>query len=163
MYHSRLLHPWNFPGKSTGVGCHCLLQGIFPTQGSNPGPLHCRQTLYHLGHQGNPVSFQSEAFKNQFEEPVLLSSSCLSSPTMEIAEANVDINWSERWPQPATPNSHTEDGFSGELTRPRPPTHACTHTHAHTHTHTHTHTLYMSKEQPSVLLKTIDFVFVMGV
>ena len=76
---------------------------------------------------------------------------------MEIAEANVDINWSERWPQPATPNSHTEDGFSGELTRPRPPT------HARTHTHTHTHTLYMSKEQPSVLLKTIDFVFVMGV
>ena len=26
-------HPWDFPGKSTGVGCHCLLQGIFPTQG----------------------------------------------------------------------------------------------------------------------------------
>ena len=40
--------PWNFPGKSTGVGCHCLLQGIFPNQGSNLGLLHCRQTLYHL-------------------------------------------------------------------------------------------------------------------
>ena len=37
MYPSRLLHPWYFPGKSTGVGCHFLLQGIFPTQGSNPG------------------------------------------------------------------------------------------------------------------------------
>ena len=36
-----------------GVGCHFLLQGIFPTQGSNPGLLHCRQTLYHLSHQGN--------------------------------------------------------------------------------------------------------------
>ena len=34
-----------FPGKNTGVGCHFLLQGIFPTQGSNPGVLHCRQTL----------------------------------------------------------------------------------------------------------------------
>ena len=33
----RLLHPWNFLGKSTGVGCHFLLQGIFPTWGSNPG------------------------------------------------------------------------------------------------------------------------------
>ena len=44
---SRLLCPWDFPGKSTGVGCHFLLQGIFPTQGSNQGPLHCRQTCYH--------------------------------------------------------------------------------------------------------------------
>ena len=33
---ARLLCPWNFPGKNTGVGCHFLLQGIFPTQGSNP-------------------------------------------------------------------------------------------------------------------------------
>ena len=33
----RLLHPWDFPGKGTGVGCHCLLQRIFLTQGSNPG------------------------------------------------------------------------------------------------------------------------------
>ena len=40
-----LLHPWNFPGKSTGVGCHFLLQGIFLTEGSNPGFPHCRQTL----------------------------------------------------------------------------------------------------------------------
>ena len=35
------------PGKNKGVGCHDLLQGIFPTQGSNPGLLHCRQILYH--------------------------------------------------------------------------------------------------------------------
>ena len=51
---SRLLRPYDFPGKSTGVGCHLLLQGIFSTQGSNPGHLHCRQTLYHLSHQGSP-------------------------------------------------------------------------------------------------------------
>ena len=43
-----------FPGKSAGVDCHCLLQGIFPTQGSNPGLPHCRQTLYPLSHQGSP-------------------------------------------------------------------------------------------------------------
>ena len=42
------------PGKNTGVGCHALLQGIFPTLGSNPGLLHCRQSLYHLSHQGSP-------------------------------------------------------------------------------------------------------------
>ena len=35
------------------MGCHFLLQRIFPTQGSNPGLLHCRQTLYHLSHQGS--------------------------------------------------------------------------------------------------------------
>ena len=35
---TRLLHPWGFLGKSTGVGCHFLLQRIFPTQGSNLGP-----------------------------------------------------------------------------------------------------------------------------
>ena len=45
-----LSSPWNFPGKSTGVGCHVRLQGIFPTQGSNQGLPHCRQTLYHLSH-----------------------------------------------------------------------------------------------------------------
>ena len=43
------------PGKNTGVGCHALLQGIFPTQGSNLGLLHCRQILYHLSHQGSPI------------------------------------------------------------------------------------------------------------
>ena len=45
---TRLLCPWDSPGKNTRVGCHALLQGIFPTQRSNPGLLHCRQTLYHL-------------------------------------------------------------------------------------------------------------------
>ena len=42
---TRFLRPWDFPGKSTGVGCHFLLQRIFLPQGSNPGPLHYRQTL----------------------------------------------------------------------------------------------------------------------
>ena len=39
------------PGKNPGVGYHALLQGIFPTQGLNPGFLHCRWILYHLSHQ----------------------------------------------------------------------------------------------------------------
>ena len=41
------------PGKNTGVGYRALLQGIFPTQGSNPGLLHCRWILYHLSHEGS--------------------------------------------------------------------------------------------------------------
>ena len=45
--HVRFLRPWNSPGKDIGVGCHFLLQGIFPTQGLNPGLLHLRQILYH--------------------------------------------------------------------------------------------------------------------
>ena len=52
---TRLLHPWDFLGMSTGVGCHFFFQGIFPNKGSNPGLLHCRQTLYHLSHQGHVV------------------------------------------------------------------------------------------------------------
>ena len=44
----------DFPGKNTGVGFQALLQGIFPTQGSNPSPQHCRWILYHLSQQGSP-------------------------------------------------------------------------------------------------------------
>ena len=51
LYSARLLCPWDFPGKNTGVSCHSLLQEIFPTQGLNPGLLHCRQILYCLSHQ----------------------------------------------------------------------------------------------------------------
>ena len=44
----------DYPGKDTWVGCPALLQGIFPTQGLNPGLPHCRWILYHLSHQGSP-------------------------------------------------------------------------------------------------------------
>ena len=52
------------PGKSTGMGCHVLLQGIFPTQGSNPGLPHCRWILYYLSHQRSPriLEWVAEAF-----------------------------------------------------------------------------------------------------
>ena len=46
--------PWDSPGQTTGVNSLSLLQGIFPTQGSNPGLRHCRQILYQLSHQGSP-------------------------------------------------------------------------------------------------------------
>ena len=47
------LNPWISPGQNTGVDSLSLLQGIFPTQGSNPGLPHCRQILYQLSHKGS--------------------------------------------------------------------------------------------------------------
>ena len=47
--------PGDSPGWNIGMGCHALLQEIFPTQGSNPGLLHCRQILYQQTYQGSPI------------------------------------------------------------------------------------------------------------
>ena len=57
-----LYSPWNSPGQNTGVGSWSLLQGIFPTQGLNPGLPHCRwRILYQLSHQGSPVVILHES------------------------------------------------------------------------------------------------------
>ena len=56
-----LYSPWNSPGQNTGVGSLSLLQGIVPTQGSNPGLLHCRRILYQLSHQGSLKILEWEA------------------------------------------------------------------------------------------------------
>ena len=50
-----LYSPWNSPGQNTGLGSLSLLQGIFPTQGWNPGLLHCRRILYQLSPEGSPL------------------------------------------------------------------------------------------------------------
>ena len=49
-----LYSTWNSPGQNTGVGSLSVLQGIFPTQGSNPGLPHFRQILYQLSDKGSP-------------------------------------------------------------------------------------------------------------
>ena len=49
-----LYSPWNSPGQNPGVGRLSCFQGIFPTQGSNPGLPHCRRILYQLSHKGSP-------------------------------------------------------------------------------------------------------------
>ena len=51
-----LYSPWNSPGQDTGVGSLSLLQGIFPTQESNQGLLHCRRIPYQLSHQGSTIT-----------------------------------------------------------------------------------------------------------
>ena len=57
-----LYSPWNSPSQNTRVGSLSLLQGIFPTQGSNPGFTSCRQILYQLSYQGSPGILESVAY-----------------------------------------------------------------------------------------------------
>ena len=74
--------------------CHALLQGIFPTQGSNPGLLHCRQILYHLTHQGSLLSWaintqttsrnQDSDAANTFFFLALFSFQCLTNFPLEM-------------------------------------------------------------------------------
>ena len=66
-----LYSPWNSLGQNTGVGSLSLLQGIFPTQGSNPGLLHCRQILYQLSHKGSPriLEWVAHPFSIRFSRP----------------------------------------------------------------------------------------------
>ena len=54
-----IFHPWNSPGKNTGVGSHLTPPRDLPKQGIEQGSLHCRQILYCLSHQGSPIIFHS--------------------------------------------------------------------------------------------------------
>ena len=73
--------PWNFPGQNTGVGSLSLLQGIFPTQGSNPGLPHCRWILYQLSHKRSPGTLEwvSCPFSADLPNPGIK----LGSPTLQ--------------------------------------------------------------------------------
>ena len=76
----RPLCPWDSPGKDTEVGCHALLQGIFPTQELNPSLLHlphCTWILYPLSHLGSPISAISSV---QFSHSVMSDSLLLHEP-----------------------------------------------------------------------------------
>ena len=73
-----LYDPWNSPGQKTGVGCYCLLQGIFPTQGSNPCLLHCRQILYHHEPSGKPTDTVNQP------QNFLMGSSCILTIFLKI-------------------------------------------------------------------------------
>ena len=77
-----LYSPWNYPGQNTGVGSLSLLQGILPTQGWNPGLLHCRWILYHLTHQGSPADqkWKSLSHVQLFATPWTIQSMELSRP-----------------------------------------------------------------------------------
>ena len=95
---TRVLCPWDSPGKNTGVTCHFLLQEIFPIHRSNPSLPHCRQNLYHLCHQ-SPTS-EGIYFARQYQNlPLLLlpwnvrsmNQGKLEVVIQDIARVNVDI------------------------------------------------------------------------
>ena len=74
--------PWKSPGQNTGVGSLSLLQGIFPTQGSNPGLLHRKQVLYQLRHKGSPrilewVAYPFSSESSQPRNPTALQANSL--------------------------------------------------------------------------------------
>ena len=72
--------PWNSPGQNTGEDSLCLLQGIFPTQGSNPGLPHCRQILYRLSHREAKEYWSGEPIPSPLDLPypeIQLGSSAL--------------------------------------------------------------------------------------
>ena len=97
------------PGKNTGVGSCPRLQGIFPTQGSNSGFLHCRQILYGLSHQGSPgVSRYSSKFGMRSD----LISCCLCpfpffSPILSSGHCQRLIHIASMPSESAAENSHT--------------------------------------------------------
>ena len=62
LFLTRFLWPWDSPGKNTGVDCHSLLQGIFLTQGLNPGLPHSWLIIYHLSHQGSSLHMELPKF-----------------------------------------------------------------------------------------------------
>ena len=74
---TRLLCPWNSPGQNTGAGSHFLPEGIFPTQGSNPGLHQRKQIFYHLSHQRSPVTQVAKKKKGTVHNCLLFLSTCL--------------------------------------------------------------------------------------
>ena len=97
------------PGKNTGVGCHAPLQGISPTQGSNPGLPHSRWILYQLSHEGSPASIylvalhpgvMEQKFKEKESITYFFSSLVLNfplpglSPSCCCQKAERSLEWS---------------------------------------------------------------------
>ena len=84
-----LCSPWNSPGQNTGVGNLSLLQAILPTQGSNPGLLHCGRILYQLTHQGSPLGCVSRTI---FSSVVASHSSFLGEVSPQLPEIIIIVH-----------------------------------------------------------------------
>ena len=96
-----LYSPWNSPGQNSGLGSLSLLQGIFPTQGLNPGLPHCRQNLYQVSHKGNPriLEWVAYPFSRGSSRPRnWIGVSCIESslPT-EISGKSSSVNHGGSW------------------------------------------------------------------
>ena len=92
------------PGKNTGVGCHAFLQGISPTQGSNPGLPHYRQILYQLSHQGSPIMCISSVHFSS------VTQSCLTlCDPMNCSMPDLPVHHVYSYPQMIDCNGRKED------------------------------------------------------
>ena len=94
---------WNSPGQNTGVGSLSFLQGIFPTQGSNPGFLHYRQILYQLSHKGSPGIYSKNVLLVHFAflhffflGMVLITASCTMSQTSIHSSSGTALQIAEK-------------------------------------------------------------------
>ena len=94
--------PWNSPSQNTGVGSLSLLQGIFPTQGLNPGLPHCRHIVYQLSHKGSPRILEWVAYPSPGDlhnpeiEPRSLASQADSLLTELSGEYCLSLNTKNR-------------------------------------------------------------------
>ena len=88
---SGLYSPWNSPSQNTGVGSLSLRQGIFPTQGLNPGLPHCRQILYQLSHKGSPriLEWVAYPFSSGSSQP-------RNQPSVSCIAGRLFTNWAIR-------------------------------------------------------------------
>ena len=105
-----LCSPWDSPGQNTGVGSLSLLQGIFPTQESNPGLPCCRRILYKLSHKGSPASDPRKVlnFPNFFLEFHLPQTTRARLAERRRSEekqfsSGADVNLSKERPHQAAP------------------------------------------------------------
>ena len=84
---TKLLCPWDFPGKNTGVGCHALLQGIFPTQGLNLHLLclvHWEVGSLPLAPPGKPNLFYTLLIKIDYNSEILNAKKTENEPYYEV-------------------------------------------------------------------------------
>ena len=81
--------PWNSPAQNTGMGSLSLLQGIFPTQGSNPGLPHCRRILYQLSHKGSPYIYMGYIYRHKYIYIYIHIYICISE-VIDISPSNLD-------------------------------------------------------------------------
>ena len=98
---SRLLYPWNSPGKNTGLGSHSLCQGIFSTQGLNPDLLHCRWIFYWATREVQHT-MQQCLCRNQHDSPARLGDSqgpsiCLIHVCLHAPRSRPMHAWGLQW------------------------------------------------------------------
>lgn len=71
-------------GKNTGMHCHALFQGIFSTQRSNPGLLHCKQILYCLSHEGHANESVFHTKKRKEIQFINMCAQCMAKVSLKL-------------------------------------------------------------------------------